>query len=223
MTLRRPAAILILCACALLVLLAVAQVVLPGVAADRLRRHLGREASVRSVSVRAFPAVELLWGHADAVSVHLASLTATRPRTGSLLAQAHAAGRLDVQIDTLHEGPLTLDHVSLRKRGDRLDGQAGVTRAALAGALPAGFSVQPVAAANGSLLLRAQVGVLGVGLAVDALLSARDGALVVDPVGVPFGSLIRLTVFSDPHVAVESVGAQARTDGYLLTASGRLL
>ena len=79
-----------------IVVLGVAQLVLPGIAAQRIRSQLGRYGQVQSVSVSAFPAIELLWHHADSVSVRLSSF---RRRTAPAL-----AGRLDQLSDvgTLH-------------------------------------------------------------------------------------------------------------------------
>ena len=205
-------------------LLGLAQLVLPGIAASRLRDRLGRDGTVASVSVSALPAVKLLWGQADHLRVSFSSLHVSTRRTGELLAQTHGVTNIDLSASTVVDGPLTLSDVTLRKRGDELTAAATLSRAALGQALPAGLSAQPVASGGGQLLLRAQTNLFGFGLAADVLLSALDGALVLAPVGIPLISgLVRLTVFSDPHVLVNSVGAQARPDGaYLLTAQGRL-
>lgn len=202
-------------------LLAVAQLVLPGVAADRVRSRLSRDGSVVSVEVHAFPAVKLLWGRADSVRVRLASLRADNRRAGDLLSSASATHDADVSVARLTDGPLVLNDVVVRKRGAALTGQAGVARSALRAALPSGFDVRPVASGGGQLLLRARAGLLGVSVAVDALLSAQNGSLVVAP-EVPFGGLATLTVFADPRVAVQGVGAVAVTGGYVFTARARL-
>ena len=83
--------------------------------------------------------------------------------------------------------------------------------------MPPGLDVQPVASGGGRLLLRARAGFLGVGVTVDALLGARNGALVVEP-EVPFGALATLTVFADPRVSMQGVGAAPAADGYTFTA-----
>jgi hypothetical protein len=202
--------------------LAVAQLVLPGLAAQRLRDQLAPDGSVQRVTVRAFPAIKLLWGRADSVTVRFSELVVTRARTGDLLARATATGKLLVSIDALTDGPLRLRAVTVRKRGDELDGRAELAGADLRAALPTGFAVQPVASTGGKLLLRAQANLLGVGFAVDALLGARNGALVIEPVGVPFASLASFTVFSDSHLSVQSVAAIPGHDGFTVTASGLL-
>ena len=58
--------------------LVIAQLVLPGIAARQLRDRLSRSGTVEQVEVDAFPAIELLWGHADSVVVRLG-----RYRSGS--------------------------------------------------------------------------------------------------------------------------------------------
>jgi hypothetical protein len=208
---------------AAVLLLGLAQLLLPGIAASRLRDRLARDGTVASVSVSAVPAVKLLWGQADHLGVSFSSLHVTTRRTGELLAQAHGVTNIDLKASTLVNGPLTLSDVTVRKRGDQLSAAATLSRAALAQALPAGLSAQPIASGGGQLLLRAQANLLGFGLAADVLLSARDGALVLAPVGIPLISgLLGWTVFSDPHVFVQGVGAQALPDGaYLLTGQAR--
>ena len=53
------------------------------------------------------------------------------------------------------------------------------------------------------------------------MLLAQDGRLRIAP-DVPFGGFAALTVFSDPHVYVDGVGARAAPGGFTLTARGRL-
>lgn len=204
-----------------LVLLAVAQLVLPGLAAQRVRSRLGRNAVVDSVQVRAFPAVKLLWGDADTVRVRLSSLRADNRRATDLLSSASGVSRLDVAVGKLVDGPLVLRDVVLTKRGASVNGRARVQASDLRAALPAGLDVQPVASGAGQLLLRARAGLFGVDVTVDALLGARNGALLVEP-EVPFGGLATLTVFSDPRLMVQGVGAAPAPGGYTFTAQGRL-
>ena len=54
-----------------------------------------------------------------------------------------------------------------------------------------------------------------------ARLSADDGALRIAPEGL-LGALGSLTIFEDPRVIVEGVGARPRDGGFTLTATGRL-
>ena len=54
--------------------LALAQLLLPRIAASRICSRVGRYGQFDSVSVSAWPAVELLWGSADSVQVQAGSL-----------------------------------------------------------------------------------------------------------------------------------------------------
>src|SRR5258708_20998546 len=84
------------------VLLAAAQLILPGIAAEQLRDRLAHSGRVVSVDVEAFPAIELLWHQAGRVDVHLASYHATTTRLGRSLAQTSEAGPANPKPD--HRG-----------------------------------------------------------------------------------------------------------------------
>jgi hypothetical protein len=51
---------------------------------------------------------------------------------------------------------------------------------------------------------------------------AQAGKVVVRPEGLPFGSLATITVFNDPRVYVESLGAELNGVQYRLTVRARL-
>src|SRR3989440_1656724 len=210
-------------ALAVLVLLAVvAQLVLPGIAENRIRDRLAHDGRVESVRVSAFPAVKLLWGKADRVTVRMASLRANVGRLGDLLGRTADAGRVDGTARELDVLTLRLRDARLRKRGGRLDGEATVSDADLRAALPPGFAVRPVASADGQLVLRGTATLFGTTISANAVLLAQDGRLRIAP-DVPFGGFAALTVFSDPHVHVDGVGARAAAGGgFTLTAHGRL-
>jgi hypothetical protein len=206
----------------LVVLAATAQLVLPGIAENRIRDRLAHDGRVESVHVSAFPAVKLLWGKADRVTVRMANVRAAVGRLGSLIGRTADAGRVDASTRELDVLTLRLRDVQLRKRGNRLEGEATVTDADLRGALPPGFAVRPVASANGQLVLRGTATLFGTTISANAVLLAQDGRLKIAP-DVPFGGFAALTVFSDPHVHVDGVGARAAPGGgFTLTARGRL-
>jgi hypothetical protein len=107
--------------------------------------------------------------------------------------------------------------VSLRKRGDVLTGRATLTSTDLQAALP-GFDVHPVASGGGKLVLQGTA----LGLTADATLSAQDGVLRIAPDVPLIGGLLTITVFQDPHVSVEGVGASSIPGGFSVFASARL-
>lgn len=203
----------------LAVALVAAQLVLPRLAERSIRSELRRGGGdVASVHVSAFPALELLWHHADAVRVRLRS--ARYNGAGDFateLERARHVGRLDATVATLALGPLRLRDIELRKRGGALTGAATVTRRDLSAALPVDVGLEPVAASGGALVLQASVGPL----TARARLSASGGALRIAPDGL-LGGFASVTVFDDPRVAIMGVGARRRPDGFVLTARGRL-
>jgi len=201
-----------------IVLLVVSQLVLPGIAAQQLRDRLARSGKVISVSVEAFPAIELLWHHAGRVEVHLASYHGTSGVLGHLLDQAAGVGTIDATVDRLNTGLVTLRDATLRKRGDVLSGSAIVTDADLQAVLPPGLQVQPVASGNGKLVLEGTA----LGVSADATLGAQDGALQIAPDVPLLGSLLTITVFKDPHIDVQGVGATRVPGGFSVFASARL-
>jgi hypothetical protein len=204
---------------ALVVALGVAQIFLPKLAASRISSRLGKYGEVRSVHVSAWPAIELLWGHADTVTVRARELKVSPGQTGRLLWQARGLNRLDLTSASTREGPLPLRDVSFHKRGRKLRARARVSSADVKAALPPGFDVQLLDSAGGQVLVRASGGLFGVGASVDAIAQAIGGKLVVQPRGFLVEAL-KLTLFSDPHVYVEGVGASAIGGGAAGGGSG---
>ncbi len=204
-----------------LVLLVVAQLVLPGVAEQRIRDRLDGSGQVLAVHVSAFPAIELLWHHADSIDVRLGRYRSTPGRLSSLLDQAGGVGTVTASATEVQTGLLTLQDAVLHKHGDQLTGTARVTEADVRTALPVLQSVTPVTSGDGKLTVRGTASLFGVSAAVDATVGAQDGKLVVVP-DVPFGGLATITVFSDPQIAVQSVGARSIAGGFIVQASARL-
>jgi LmeA-like phospholipid-binding len=205
----------------IVVLLAVAQLVLPGIAAQILRDRLSRSGKVIGVEVDAFPAIELLWQHADKVVIRMQQYRSNPSNLGSMLSQAGDVGTLEASAGKVESGLLTLRDVTLRKRGNQLAGSARVTDADLRAALPILDSVQLVATGAGQLTLRGTATLLGVTATIDATVRAQDGQIVVQP-DVPLGGLATISVFSSPHLAVSAVGASAAPGGFAVSATGQL-
>jgi hypothetical protein len=224
-------------------LLVLAQVLLPRIAARRVRDRVAHYGSVQSASVSAFPAVELLWGNAESARVKAHNLRIAPAQIGSLLEEAHGMHNLHFGATTAElaiaglggGGPLKLHDVSFLKRGHRLYAQASLAQADLRAALPAGFDVQLLGASRaqpgtdgGEIRVRASGGLFGVRASVPALVGASQGKLVAQPEGFPLANLATITLFSAPHIYVTGVGASVITgpDGTLswrLTMSANLL
>jgi hypothetical protein len=202
-------------------LLVVAQLVLPGIASQRLRDRLARSGRVLEVHVSAFPAIQLLWHHADSVVVRMASYRASPARLPDTLDQAGDVGSLRASAQTFRDGLLTVHDASLVKQGDRLTGSAVVAEADLRAAVPFLSSLTPIASADGRLTLRGTATFLGLSATVDATVSAQNGKLVVAP-DVPFGGLATVTVFSDPRIRVQGVSASPAPGGFAVRGTAVL-
>ena len=196
----------------LVVLVLLAQLLLPGVAATRVRTRVERYGPVRSTHVSAFPAVKLLWGDADSVSVSAGTLTVTPAQIATLLWEARTVGTLTVlaqgavlRVSQLPAG-LQLSDVRMQKRGSSVLASATMTQAQLQRAMPSGFSVQPTAGGEGQIEARASGGLFGLQASIDVLVRASEGALIAEPRGLPFGGIATVTLFSDAHLKVQSVG-----------------
>jgi LmeA-like phospholipid-binding len=204
-----------------ILVLVVAQLVLPPVAADRLRDRLSKSGNVISVEVHAFPAIKLLWNHADRVVVRMGSYRSSAGSLASLLSETSSVGSVDASADVLGVGLLTVRNAALRKHGNQLVGTAQVTEADLRRSIPILQSLVPVESSDRRLTLRGTASLFGVSATVDATVSASDGKLVVAP-DVPLGGFATVTVFSDAHVEVQSVAATSVPGGFRVTATGRL-
>ena len=204
---------------ALVLVLGVGQLVIPGIVARRLTNSLSTQASGVRVSLSAVPAVKLLFGYADRVSVNIGTMTASRGHVGDLLARTAKQGTLDATVGTLDTDGFVLKDVALRKRGNALTGVATVTRSAIAAALPSAITLTPRSAGASGLTLMAKLRVLGREVDASALVEAQDGKIVVSPTA-PVLSILRVTVFDSRSVSVDSVGVVAHGDSYAMRASG---
>jgi hypothetical protein len=205
----------------IVVLLVVAQLVLPGVAAQQLRNRLARSGTVVRVEVDAFPAITLLWHHADKVVIRMSSYRATPASLSSTLGGIGEAASLDASVGRLDTGLLTLHDASLTKRGNSLSATATVTEAELRSSIPALDSVQLVGSSGGQLTLRGTATVFGVSASVDVTVAPHNGTLVATP-DLPFGGFAAITLFSNPRIAVQGVSATPVPGGLALTALAHL-
>jgi hypothetical protein len=191
---------------AALLLLAIAQLLLPRIASSRISTRVGRYGKVHSVSVSAWPALKLLWGSVDSVSVRAGSLSLSPAQAAKLLWEGRGAASMDVTAQSVKVGPLQLEQALLRKRGSSLSAAGTVSEADVRAALPPGWQVQLLGSEAGAVRVRASGGLFGIGASVDAVALAREGRLVAHPLGALIEGL-QLTLFSDPHVYVQGVGA----------------
>jgi len=202
-----------------LLALVLAQVFLPTLAARRVRDRVARYGTVRSVSVSAFPAVELLWGKADTVHVSAGSLSVKLSQVAMLLAEAREVGSMSVSAEAatltavpeLPEG-LTVRDLRMQKRGSAISATATLTQQQLDEALPSGFHIEPTASGGGQVEARASGGLFGLQASITALVKPLEGRLVAEPQGFPLASLGTVTLFSDSRLRVGSVGVRVLRD-----------
>lgn len=213
----RRIAVLTAAAIVLLVLV-VAQLLLPGIAAQELRDDLQQSGTVLEVKVSSFPAIKLLWHKADSVVVRMGHYRSASSHLGDTLGRAADADKLDASVQDLFVGPVTLGNATLHKQGSALTGSATVTEANLRSAVFFLDNVEPIASGNGRLTLRGTASFLGLHATVDATVSAKDGALVVAP-NVPLGGIAAITLFDNPNVQVTSVSATKVPGGFRVSAS----
>jgi hypothetical protein len=192
--------------------LVLAQLVLPGVAAQKVRERVARYGTVESASVKVSPAIKLLWGRVDSATVRARSLHITVAQAGDLLWSTRPVDHLVLSADSLQVGSLKLSDVSLSKRGNALSAQASASEADLHASLPAGMEIQPVASGGGQVEVQATGGLFGLQASVRALVSAQQGQLVVQPEGL-LGGLGRITLFADPRVLIQGVGVSREPNG----------
>ncbi len=213
--------------------LGLAQLLLPVLAAQRVRSQLGRYGDVESASVSAFPAVELLWGHAQSATARAGSLRMSLAQASALLWQARGVNRLDVSAQHLRLGPFALHRVSLAKRGSELHIEGALAESDLRAALPGSVAVQPLGSVPGGAEVRVTGSLFGAATSLDALLSVEAGRLVAQPLGIPFAGALRLTLLSAPHLYLQGfaltalpsatgAGGSAGDPVYLVTLSATL-
>jgi hypothetical protein len=194
-------------AVAVVVVVALAQVLGPGIAARVVRGRVGRYGTVKSVTVKAQPGLELVWGDADEVRVSAGRLALSRAQTVSLLEEAKGVDRVKASAENVEEGSLKLTDARLEKHGSRLRAEAVVNERDIGRALPEGIEVSLLKSEKGEIEVRVSGGLFGVGASVDAVAEAEDGRLVVRPTGLLGG--LKLTVFEAASVYVEGVEARA--------------
>jgi hypothetical protein len=229
---RRRIGLLASCVLAVPVLvLVLAQAFLPTLAAHRVRARMARYGRVSSVSVKAFPAIKLLWGRADSVKIRADALSVPSNEVAKLLWEGHDITDITVSASTatltalpnLSHG-LTVSDARTEKRGSAVDESATITQRQLDEALPPGFHIEPLASAGGGVEARASGGLFGVQASITALVKPLEGRLVAEPRGFPLASLATVTLFYDPHLKVESVDlrvlrSQPLTYGLTMRAS----
>lgn len=137
---------------------------------------------------------------------------------GALIDQAQRTDRLDERLPELTRDGVTLRDVVLHKDGEAAFAEATVDADELAEYLPEGVNLRydPKAGGEG-IVFKGTTTVLGVKVPVTARVTAEDGAVVVNPEGLPIG---RTTLFSDPRLRVERLSAKPARGGLRVRVEG---
>jgi hypothetical protein len=210
-------------------LLAVAQLVLPRIATRILREKVARYGEVRSASVSALPAVQLLWGSADSASLTAGRLSIAPHELVNLLKQAKMVQELTVSASSVElldpgfgAGAVQLRRAVLEKHGDELVISALLDDAALDDALPNGMHAKVLRAEADGVLVRGGGQLFGFGATLEGRVEASKGKLLLIPTAPSFARHARITLFSDRRLAVRSVSAKAKGQDWLIELRARL-
>ncbi len=202
--------------------LTLSQLLIPPIATDNLRSSLERNGRGVSVQLSAFPALELVFGQADAVKVRIRRLVSGRSHVGGLIASAADVGSLDARVGQLDTHGLELTNVSLTKHGAQLAASSTVTRAAVQAALPLNLVVLPSSVGAPGIVVRGGVDVLGQRVSGTAEAQAVGGQIVLRPAESGLASVlnsIHITVFSNPAIWVDRVNAVSTGSAYRVSAA----
>jgi hypothetical protein len=191
------------------VVLGLTQLLLPKLAAQRVRSELAHYGVVRSVSVSAFPAIELLWGHAQSASLSAGDLHMSPAEANQLMGRARGVQQMDLHATNMHLGSLVLDDVDLRKRDDHIYIAGLLSEADLRAMLPGSTGFELLASKSGGATMRVKGNLFGVSTALNVQLGAVEGKLVAQPQGSLFAGLVKVTLLSVPRIDVRSIAVAA--------------
>ena len=143
---------------------------------------------------------------AEALGKAAEQATLTNGDIGALIDQVRRRDKLDERLPSITRDGVTLRDVLLHKDGPVASAEATVDLKEVAEYLPQGVDLRydPKAGGDG-LVFKGSTGLLGVKVPVTARVQAEDGAIVVVPEGLPIG---RTTLFADPRIHVDHVGAK---------------
>jgi hypothetical protein len=192
---------------AVVVVLALAQLLLPRIAESRIRSRLEPYGRVHSVHVSAWPAIELLWGDADSAKVEAGPLALSATRASTLLHEAAGISDISFTASSVRLGKLHLTGATLHKHGNGLSAAGLASGSDVRAALPPGVSLQLLESAGGKVRVRAGGSLFGIAGALDVVAEPDRGRIVVHPTGLLLEG-VHLTLYSDPRVDVLALSAR---------------
>lgn len=205
-----------------IVLLVASQLALPRVAESRIRSKLAQAGVSAKVKVSAFPAAKLLLGRADSATVGVGSAQTTREKVASLIAATRDIDTLKVTAPSMQVSGFRLTDVALRKRGTQIAARATTGPTDILALLPLGSKLRRVSATRDGIELDGSISVLGASISGPGQLRPAGGALVFTTPALPLVGPTKLTVFSDPRVAVDRISVRPVRRGLSFSAAARL-
>ena len=172
-------------------------------------------------SIAAFPAIKLLFGQADNADVSVGTLTAGSQQAGRLLSEMQGVGTINATVRRLDEHGLILKDVTLRKRGSAAAASATVSSTALKDALPLNMALDSRSLGAAGIALSGNFTVLGHKINAQVGVATHNGAIVLHPLLHGLASLLdglNVTVFRSPAVSIRSVSSRHVSGGFRLSA-----
>jgi hypothetical protein len=102
---------------AIALLLVAAQLFLPGYAADKIESRMTRNGGEASATVKAVPAVRLVFGDGDRVSARAIGVRLDLSRRERPFRKLDGFSEVDIGVTTSHIGPLAIDRMTLTRDG----------------------------------------------------------------------------------------------------------
>jgi len=173
------------------------------------------------ISVSAFPALKLLFGEADRVTVHVHEMGAASGGTvPELIDRAAAAADVNVTVARLYIGGIPIEGVSLDKRGRSVRLQGTLSRRAVEAVLPGRIAL--VARQDGKQAIGVTLLASGSGkaMSIPARLEVSGGDLRVRPQLTLAGDRT-VNVFADRRVALEGIRILTAGERFTLQITAR--
>jgi hypothetical protein len=207
------------------VFLVVMQLTLRGTAEGKVRDEVGDDRA--KVTVKASPALKLLFGHADEITIDTPTVAGdAEAPLGRLLDRAKDVGRTDARVGRIQvagqAGNLTLRDVHAIVQDGRVEATASLSIRELASLVPGGGTLRALPSGSGGeprFSVTVDVPLLG-STTVDGVVAAQDGAVQVAAEGLPIP--VAITIFQDPSIAVDTVRGTASGDRLRIVFSGTL-
>jgi|GEM_PF-1120101 hypothetical protein len=196
---RLPGRALLVLAGAIVLLLVVSQLALPGLGESAIEDRLTENGGTAEVSLSALPAARLLWGSGDRITVSATGIELDPTDQRRVFQNLDRFGAVEITVVGATAGPIKLDSFTLTREGDapyalRADGSASVADLARFGIDRAGLPGSDIV---GGILDFTGIAGADVPIELDMKLASDDGRIrVLDGdgtiAGLPTGPLAEL-------------------------------